>query len=673
MRDRRSLRNAAAAGRPLGAFMQLTRALLTGVALLGLTQIAHAQQFNQLIGFGDSTTDTGWFVNSKLSPLPNFFDPLVAAAVAAGGNAHFTGPGPGNAQILAGFFGLTANAANTPGGTNYAIGGAFDSAGPGFLSAYTNILLLDFLLPPNPAIPSTTGQINNYLASVNGHANPNALYLISSGGNDIFVTPFFGANTAAANAFLSGEAQALANSVAKLQADGARYIIVANEYQPPTLTPAEIAYKNTFAPVTWNDLAAAGVKFIPADTISVIAAVEQNPAAFGITAPITSYACVPPALLTGTTGYGFTCAPTTTPNPNYGYLVSANATQTHLFMDGIHLTEAGELIVADYYYNLLAAPSEMSFLAESAIQGTFGMIYGIQQQIDVSQRRPAGWNAWINGELSYLQINNSFSGFPNDPGIPVSGSMGVDYHWQNGWLVGAAVTEGYVNPTFSLGGGYTQDQGALSLYTAYRNNEWWGNLIGSLGWLEYNTNRTVPIGITVQSNSGSTYGSDLSLAGEAGYNFHTGFITHGPVAGFILQQVWVQGFTEAGSFTSLSFGDQIRNSEVSVLGYQASFDWGMWHPFAQVVWDHEFDPLNRLVTASLTTTAAPSYSLPAVVLGRDWATATVGTQVALTRSWTALASFTAQLGQQNVTNYGGLVGLNYAFGQAAPPPIVYKN
>lgn len=50
-------------------------------------------------------------------------------------------------QILAGFFGLTANAANTPGGTNYAIGGAFDNGGPGGLGARTNMELLSLGLP----------------------------------------------------------------------------------------------------------------------------------------------------------------------------------------------------------------------------------------------------------------------------------------------------------------------------------------------------------------------------------------------------------------------------------------------------------------------------------------------------------------------------------------------
>lgn len=214
----------------------------------------------------------------------------------------------------------------------------------------------------------------------------------------------------------------------------------------------------------------------------------------------------------------------------------------------------------------------------------------------------------------------------------------------------------------------------MSLYAAYLNNNWWGNLIAGIGVGDFNMNRQVPIGITVQPNNGSTVGTDLSLAGELGYEFHTGFLTHGPVAGFILQRVDINGFTESGSFTSLSFGRQIRNSEVGALGYQAGFDCGIWHPFAQVVWDHEFDPLNRVVTASLTTIpAAPGFSMPAIVVGRDWATATVGTEFKIARAWTGLASFTAQLGQQNVTNFGGLLGVNYTFGQQPPSPIIYKN
>jgi outer membrane lipase/esterase len=641
--------------------------------LLCLNQPAEAQNFNQLIGFGDSTTDTGWYTGATSglhSTGVASVDASIAASLANGGNAHPTGPGLNNAQILAGFFGLSANSAAMPGGTNFAIGNSVDYLVPsGYMPATATGNQY-----PNPLLPGTATQINNYLSSVNGHANPNAIYLLASGGNDASAAlSRYGPSSAAAVAYLQGEAQALTNSLAGLQAAGARYIIMSNYYPGPSDNPDRSFYARTILSATWSDLAAAGVRFIPADTISVFAAVERNALAFGIThdphaVGPSAYACLP-ALGSGlTSGYGVTCAPTTTPSATHGYLQSADATQTYLFMDGVHLTEAGQKIEADYFYNLLVAPSEISFLAETAVQTTFQTITGIQQQIDLTQRlRQGGWNVWVNGQLSYLKLDNSSAGFPSDPGTPLSGSMGVDYKWQNGWLAGAAVSVGYVNPTFSLGGGYRQDSVALSAYAAYRNANWWGDLTGTAAWLNDDTNRTIPIGITLQANNGSTIGDDLSLAGEIGYDFHTGGLTHGPLAGLILQQARVSGFTESGSFTSLSFGTQTRNSEVGVLGYQARFVWGQWHPFAQVMWDHEFDPLNRMVTASLTTIAAPSYSMPAVVLGRNWATATVGTQVTLSSAWSGLASFTGQLGQNHATVFGGLIGLNYALGRAAAP------
>ena len=142
----------------------------------------------------------------------------------------------GNAQILAGFFGLSANPANTPGGTNYAIGSAFDDAalGPG------NENLFDILSgQPNPSLPGTARQIQNYLASVNGYANPNVLYLVGSGGNDATIARLIFTTPAEANAFLLQEAGALVSSVAKLQAAGGRYIVVTNEYAPPLPMPPQ--------------------------------------------------------------------------------------------------------------------------------------------------------------------------------------------------------------------------------------------------------------------------------------------------------------------------------------------------------------------------------------------------------------------------------------------------
>src|ERR1700744_2739772 len=109
--------------------MRLTHIGLAVAALLGLPQLAKAQNFNQLVGFGDSTVDTGWYTGATSGPHSTgmaSLDKSIAASLAAGGNAHPTGPGLGNSQILAGFFGLTVNSASQPGGTNFAIGNAVD-------------------------------------------------------------------------------------------------------------------------------------------------------------------------------------------------------------------------------------------------------------------------------------------------------------------------------------------------------------------------------------------------------------------------------------------------------------------------------------------------------------------------------------------------------------------
>ena len=642
--------------------MKFTRAFWVGASLLCSTQLAWAQKFNQLIGFGDSTTDTGWFAHTSTGSAA--VDLAIASSIAAGGNAHFTGPGPGNAQILGGFFGLSANPANTPGGTNFAIGGAVDFlVPPGFpvATATGNVF-------PNPALPGTATQIGNYLASVGGHANPNALYVVSSGANDATAAlTVFGAFSAAGVNYLLGEAQILSNSIAQLQAGGARYIILSNYYPTPSTNAASLFYGSTVVTATRNDLAAAGVKFITADTNSVFTYVENNLAKFGFTFPVTSFACIPPTGFSGT-GYGETCAPTTIPNPNHGYLVSADALQTHLLMDGTHLTQAGQQIEADYFYSLLTAPSEISFLAEAPVKTRTAVVDSIFEQINISerQRRVGTFNTWVTGDVSSLSMGN-YPGFPTDPGTPAMITVGTDYLWAPHWLIGGAVSAGTTTQSFSLGGNFKQNEVALSGYSSYADGRLWFNTIGTYGGLHYDVNRIIPLGIVQVANTGSTNGANASFASEIGYNFQLPLgstaallpmpvkaapaapltLVHGPLAGILLQHIWVDGFTETdslGGVTALSYASQVRDSAVTRLGYQAHVDVGIWSPYVKLTWDHELVPFERSVTASLTTITAPSYSMPAVALGKDWGTGTVGTTVAVGRGMTAYASFTGQFG-----------------------------
>jgi len=551
---------------------------------------------------------------------------------------------------------LSALPANQPGGTNYATSGAknvdVNSAVTGGFMA---------------AVPTIT-QIANYLSANGGRADPNGLYLISSGANDVsFATGNSGVGPYPVDpaAYLANSANSLAAAVAQLQAAGAQYFVVRGlPYSFPLGGGAGNAETRAdrllYTLALWSDLAAKGVNFIPSDNNAVRLAIQANPLSFGFLFidNTVNYACTRPAGIT--TAWALLCS--SDPNAPSTF-VTPDADRTRLFADDQHLTTAGQKIVADYEYSLVVAPSMISMLAEAPVVTRTTLVNAIQNQIPISQRQqgPTGFNTWLSGDVSSLKIDN-YPGFPDDPGTPVALTAGFDYKFASNWLVGVTISGGRQKASFGLGfGGFTQDEFSGSIYLAHIAGPIWFDLIASYGGLHYNVGRTVPVGITVQNNTATTSGTDLSLAGETGYNFMAGAFTHGPVVGMTLQQVRIDGFTESGSFTSLGFESQTRDSAIGAVGYQVSFDAGQWRPFARVAWDHEFVSGDRTVTASLTTTSAPSYFMPAVVTGSDWGTATVGTTLKMANNVTGLIAFTSTVARDSITTYGGQLGVNVAF------------
>ncbi len=634
---------------------------------------AHAQ-FSGVVFFGDSNSDSGRYLF-----LPEVKGNPATFATFGG---YTTNPGPMWSVALGSFFGFPVVPSDSPsGGNNFAAGGARVT----FENPATNEW-------------STASQIAAYLASTGGRANPNGLYVYDVGVNDLKKTTNNGLGNIVSPTpnfpAITTLAQQAASQVASLAAAGARYILIPNTISVASPAAgvvsgfgfdASVVQARAFYDQTvWGTLAANGVRFIPADFNSIYNYVLLNPSPFGITnTNVNTPACGP------TVG---------APNCGPANYVTPNAPQTFFYADGPasstgggHLTTAMQRVEADYYYGLIVAPSEISFLAEAPIQTRLGLIKTIDNQIPLSYSTPGAFHGWVSGDVSWLKMTNSAVGFPNDPGTPVATTAGFDYAVTRDWLVGLAFSGLTTTQSFSLGGNFAQTEYAASLYTAYRHNAFWADAIATWGLLQDTVNRQTPLGITTQSNQGSTNGSNGSIAVEAGYNFTTALgaaaasglaykapvtqplqLVHGPVVGIIQQQVHIDGYTEtnaSGAPTALSFGAQTRNSTVSEIGYQASLRYGIWEPYARLVWDHEWADLDRLVGASLTSIVAPSFTMPAVILGRDWASATAGTRVQLGNRLSGYAAVIAELGQNNVVAYGGQIGLNYAFN---PIPVTAK-
>ena len=88
---------------------------------------------------------------------------------------------------------------------------------------------------------------------------------------------------------------------------------------------------------------------------------------------------------------------------------------------------------------------------------------------------------------------------------------------------------------------------------------------------------------------------------------------------------------------------------------------GDWQPFAEAKWNHEWADTDRTVTTSLTSVAAPSYTMDAVPVVSDWATASLGTSYKLSSRVMLRGAVSAMFINPQMTSYGGELGLNVSF------------
>jgi outer membrane lipase/esterase len=320
---------------------------------------AAADSFNAFYSFGDSTIDSGWWsgaLNGQCDGAPSpcttgsaTKNTLIQNAINTNTGANGAPVGAGsmmNSQILAADFGLNALPANQLGGTNYAISGALSAATPANGNAGN--------LNPNTTLPSTVQQMANYLAGHSGVANSQALYLISSGGNDVTFAIDNFSTLASREMYLASQAQTLANAILHLQVTGAQHILVNGLAGSGTLP-------TFFTQQLFADLSAAGVNFIGADIQALVQKVEADPTKYGFT----TATVFPGVLGTGTgsacvwtgsgpdTGWGQWCANTTVPSTQYAYLRSPDAEQTSFWSDDQHFSAAGQALEAAYDFSLI--------------------------------------------------------------------------------------------------------------------------------------------------------------------------------------------------------------------------------------------------------------------------------------------------------------------------------
>lgn len=551
--------------------MRLTQLSMALAVAITASSAAQAQQFSEVVSFGDSLTDAGNV--GTLNGLPP-------------DTSFTTNNDPVYSQILSSLLGL-GNQTNIspliPGsnGTNYAYGGACA------IQNGTATVVGAFSCVNSPASFSLQTQFTNYFLTHGGVADPNALYTYWAGANDVLTgatrAQQFG-NPAIAQSYAGQAALTAIGQIAALQNAGAKTIVVFNL---PDLgkTPLNVGtanatgatalstiYNLTFAGNAATATTAATGLYSLADgivainTFAIINEVTANPSAYGFT-NTTGKACPASSLICGPASSGYPTQP---------------SSATYLFADDIHPSGRAHALLANIVYSTITAPGIVSLAPEVAMQSAFNHSTAIGEALD---------SEWAAGRevgkvrgftaVQFGQMNIDATGYtPALDADSMDLNIGATYRSSEAFTFGVAATLGNNSGDAGYAGEFDGTSMLLGVFGQYEINGLYGRLSYSYGNTDMDISRRIDLGASTRTEEGNTGISQQIGSLEVGYVFKGDTFSHGPFAGVELNYNDVDSYVENGtSSTAMRFDEFSRDSNMTSLGYQFTGTFGGVQPF----------------------------------------------------------------------------------------------
>jgi len=291
---------------------------------------ARADNFDALYVFGDSLSDAG-----NLAILDHGTEPAAPYS-----NGRFSN-GPIWAQDMATKLGLPAVTASYAGGTDYAVGGAQTT-------------------PANSPLPIDLPSQLNQFASQHPVVDPNGLYMIWIGSNDLrAILASSPSSTVAQNEALQVVAN-IDSAIMTLSGDGAKNFLVVT-VPDLGMSPAAIATGPA------GEAAASGLSYL-FDQALLQSVKGGNPALSGLHISTLDTFPLIDSIVAQPGQYGFTnvAQPCLTGETNYAGGTPCSNPNQYLFWDQLHPTAAGQAIVADAALQAVPEPATLTMISGAA-------------------------------------------------------------------------------------------------------------------------------------------------------------------------------------------------------------------------------------------------------------------------------------------------------------------
>jgi outer membrane lipase/esterase len=656
----------------------MSRPAALAVAIL-CSMTTPAQAYDQLYVFGDSLSDTGnngrFTYDSNKHPL---YDEVLAQRIGA------------------------ALVASDDGGYNYAAGGGV--AVPAL----------------NPA-DNTQDQVQSYLNRVNGRADGEGLYIHWIGGNDLAAAAL---NPATAPGVAYNSAAAAAAQVHSLLNAGAGTVIVPtvpNIGSTPQLM--ELIIQQALTPVqnaevqaayaTLNSLAtpdnasrtqaihqaltaaAAQGSTIPqvqqAIAAQLIAAFDSLSAQAGQLTDfynqnedrllaqgggnivrvdvnkLFSEAIANPAQFGFTNTAGMACPPGVSSAVCSSAMPGFDSSQSYLFADHFHPSPQAHLLIADYIQAVLDGPAQVVALNQATAamaRDSRATLDSRFQQLRSNDNNPQGALGVFGGYAGqhYDYSSNLAAGDGNATTHNLT--VGVDYQLTDAWLVGALISGSNDDQQPSSRYEYKARGLLFSAFTSLSVFEHgWVNADVHYATMNYDDiRRSMQLGSLTRTETGSTDGKQWGARVTTGYDFPiTSYLTTGPMAQFAWDYSNVSGYSEDGNdSTAMRFNDQTYHSQIGALGWRLDTKFGLFNPYAEVSYQHQFGDDVYRAGGGLKSTQT-SFTRDSANQDKNWVDVTLGANMPLTDQVAAFATVSQTGGLSSGEQFMYNVGVSARF------------
>ncbi|WP_036770777.1 autotransporter domain-containing esterase [Photorhabdus australis] len=323
-----------------------------------------------------------------------------------------------------------------------------------------------------------------------------------------------------------------------------------------------------------------------------------------------------------------------------------------LFADDFHPTPAAQHMIGQYIISILNAPEQAMLLTKAnnvPVKGALASLDGRLQQL-----RGGG------NEQGKIGVFGGYSGNHNH-----TLTLGSDYQLTDNILLGGMISRYQDNRSAN---NFRYD-GRGYVFTAYGLWRYYdkGWMSGDLHYLDMkyeDITRGIVLNEGLHNEHASTTGHQWGGRITAGWDIPlASTVMTSPIIQYAWDKSYVKGYRELGNrstATAMHFSDQRYDSQVGTLGWRLDTNFGRFNPYAEVRFNHQFGEKHYQIRSAINSTETFS-TRKSPKQDTDWREYIIGMNAVINKDWGAFASISRNDGDVQNYTYSFSLGVNASF------------